>query len=414
MKEAIRHHAAAVQQDGAWLTILDLVLLAEIYKRRMLLTVYNQDCPLKVQSAEEWLQHVCPTFLTSVEATAPAWHIALHNINFEPTDDLGKLNHWAPAWSQDEIGKANFDVQYQAQVASLQQQLLVARNSGQPDANHLARVERQLQFAKELKLDIGWVCGEVRGDGNCGLYSLLALENKTHLPQSHCVPGQFQVDDAAARRLRSELSQSWLRVLNEACREKTFFHVAKQWPWPISSSASTSSTADGCAEGNQQHAAIIADGNPDQVAKQFLQHLGNHVEQVPAANDARSAGLVRPRVASHEAPQREIEGFNFDAFMCTPVKQKVDIIKAGVCDGDTPAKAAAKVKPCRRQTQRCIESADLRKAGVDYLEWQKVHSENMKRKDRCLDLSDIFRQFALGTFGMFWTLWDVREPHEFG
>ena len=220
---------------------------------------------------------------------------------------------------------------------------------------------------------------------------------------------QGQVDDTAARQLRNDLSHSWLRLLDdhdEALGGNGFFQLAKKWPWPSSPVDHdehvhpSASIADGSGKGNQHHDHPVTDDTDghDEVAKQLLQHLQNHVEEVPVANAARSAGLLSPRVASSDAPQREIAGFDFDDFMYTPVKQKVDIIKAGVDDGNTPVKQAAKVsrkQPTRRQIPQRLENADFRAAGVDYAEWQKVHSEDMKRRDKCLDLSDLFRFFSV-------------------
>ena len=197
-------YADLVERNGFYLTLLDILLLC-IHRDKGIMIGYIVEVGEEVKREEVKLislKHVLEEMTTSVFVDIPdpdlgsenTWVFIACTADFKPASveaDFLRLNHFIPAWHKDQL-KAEFDWVRCCEQESLLNQLAanaqatmdlmnkdlnddedVVLSSLLDEGSHLKNQQRAL----DLICNAGLVPKFVLADGNCALWSVLALQH---------------------------------------------------------------------------------------------------------------------------------------------------------------------------------------------------------------------------------------------
>ena len=180
-----------MQNDGVYLGILDIAILAAAHEKDVLLLVYDNETkgPPVVRSVSSYLNGLDTKALLPGEESpsihSPStWIFAACHNSFERVDFL-KLNHYLPLYPRSQLNE-----EWDPMVSKLLKKLddAIARTQehlkemqfvdvmmAQSLHQHVARLEKRKVFYDEaIKLEL--LPAEVPGDGNCALWTMLAVQ----------------------------------------------------------------------------------------------------------------------------------------------------------------------------------------------------------------------------------------------
>ena len=183
-----------------YLGLLDLALVAMSRDKERVVFCYDDDDQLHLQSMGEIANAlVFPMTIEGFESSSGrhdpqnTWYVcaARHDWTKGP---FQSLNHFMPCWHKDQVPKHVWDFvkcKADSDVASsrLEMAQILATHAQNPGApsdlteasfrsvlDKYTVLEKKEIFFSEAER-VGLVCQEVPGDGDCGIWSLLALES---------------------------------------------------------------------------------------------------------------------------------------------------------------------------------------------------------------------------------------------
>ena len=195
-------YAALVRKDAVYLGLLDLSMLAKNCGRMDVVLLYWDntepkqlqclaDIFNKILDEESWMPDEFP------QPGDKTWYFVPCRADWRP-GRFHTLNHWVPAWHKDQLGQAQFDLRKahaMAEVSSKQlgiMKQLAELSEKQTDNEEEADADAALLnslMAEQAELEAleAFLQGVysfdlspelVPADGNCLLWSILALQNK--------------------------------------------------------------------------------------------------------------------------------------------------------------------------------------------------------------------------------------------
>ena len=240
-------YASFVAEDGVYLGLLDLQVLAVWHQKYCKVLYLELGQPARAQPLPEVISKLLGltdshaiTAEDLGETSAEEW--CLFSVRADYVKGYhNQCNHWLPAWDREALGP-EFQVRAcsaQADLAGRQLDLAtkvqeitdqIQRGDGDETAELLldslmdqsAQLERQTQTFQELN-DAGFCVEEVPADGNCCLWSLLALLNPDGNPEE-CIAGM--------RDLRQTLSAAWLSLVDSQIWRELFEHFGLEKELP--------------------------------------------------------------------------------------------------------------------------------------------------------------------------------------
>ena len=229
IRAEILAHAERVAQDGVYLDFVDLLLYShmENIKLSIISNIPGELRPVSLVDflTETGLQSVLD-FPVPRKTAQRDWFIMLTNINWCPSHDALSLHHWVPVWkcSQTEVQESRdrLDTAYTKQRRALGDKMASADGEDIQSIMELMRKQmtihldltdvldrlNQMKDAEGNLLADGWVVRPARGDGNCGLWSLIAL--------ARGAPNMADTSDAGTieemHAMRATLAADWASV----------------------------------------------------------------------------------------------------------------------------------------------------------------------------------------------------------
>lgn len=251
----ILQHAELVAKDGTYLEDYDLWLYSckRSIDLRLVKNLFNfehMSTSGAIQFVEGIAQQSFPEKDRQVYENAQAKQtILLTSCDLSPSLDRQYLNHWVPCWSLESLGgdaaailqseservaektKDNKDSLCQRMIRVGQElegedkevfENMISRSIADEEEK-LARYKNLLQ---RLQAEVSVVMQDVPGDGNCGIWSLLALQKEPPLGKKYKVNVCGTSEMSAMRAMRQELKEMWTSVANSDWWQKFFDTMA--------------------------------------------------------------------------------------------------------------------------------------------------------------------------------------------
>ena len=218
-------HSRRVAERGYHLYIVDLLMYACSANVNLRL-ILNSHSP-RVLSLAEFLEQVCPqTDWPSHMVPSrgkETWTIVLTTASMRPTDDLNEMNHWIPAWHEEDLqhmqilsGSSPLTLDGRLEQCKADHQFMFCekhekRVMSESEWDEFVRKRTaSLNFiallTKLLQPELRFTAAQAAPDGNCGAYTLLALLNAN--------PWQATTSDHETydqmMRIRRELQSLWV------------------------------------------------------------------------------------------------------------------------------------------------------------------------------------------------------------
>ena len=183
------------------------------------------------------------------------WHFLTVKTDYAPVHH-GECNHWLPAWTKEELG-AEFEVRRLQATADIHQQmyehtktvqeLTQAANqsddetSGVNDAKMESAMENiSLLESQKLCFEALHAAGycpiDVPADGNCALWSVLALQNGN-------IGGNIEESVAAIKDLRATLRDLWIQHSTDHLWQQLWEHFGIERELPAEDLAAAAAEA---------------------------------------------------------------------------------------------------------------------------------------------------------------------------
>ena len=188
-------HATEILKPGVYLEVIDLLIYCHFSNIKLCIYM-NTETPLSpAQPASEWLSELFP--MQSLPSTPLAqsgetatWNIVCTRADYRPTNKPWELNHWAPCVKTEQRLAQVLKVLQAAEVTAKDVQFASMMQDSDPmDPDHDVISESYMQqvlFVTERCHNLKRLCTRlhtmhgvvpvpVKGDGNCGAWSLIAL-----------------------------------------------------------------------------------------------------------------------------------------------------------------------------------------------------------------------------------------------
>ena len=193
---AIARYAEKVKSDGFYLSFVDMFLFVEEKEASIRYVIHEEGKLLEPESALLAIQQMLPKEMdiekhcSAHDPSSPmCWHFLLCKFDFS-SDQLCNLQHWVPCFYKDCVGEDTWAACIQMYTSSLEERKLQIEaniiESMQNDAEDKmqdACLEAHLEAQEHLQLEEKTFKGlhsmnlfpvQVPGNGNCGVWSLLA------------------------------------------------------------------------------------------------------------------------------------------------------------------------------------------------------------------------------------------------
>ena len=189
-----------VALDGTYISLLDLLLLASARDKELVCLLFDDREKVECRSLRHILEEIknvkIEDMKESPDLSSPnTWIIIGCKANFERGSVI-HLNHFLPGWHKAQLGK---DRQLsllgsmkeimvrEAKLVREAADLDVQEKDGKLDSLMLETLRNDLEMrkadlqredtTKKVIQELSIVCKDVPGDGNCGLWTILALQN---------------------------------------------------------------------------------------------------------------------------------------------------------------------------------------------------------------------------------------------
>ena len=234
-------YAQNARRDGFYTSFLDMVLLANCLDKKLMF-VANVDS-LEVEDSLQVLSGLLPgdICITDDQASDPSnlWYVLLTRYDCQVAKKASELNHWIPCWHRSQLGDAAFQlglktyehsmiskkVKIQAVMVDCTETL---EDEGEQEDEHIQAVLENAMHDMELaeaeekcfaalhSLDL--IPEQVPGDGNCGLWSILKLQDTG--PSFLDEPRDLTGDEMLMNKMRSLRMDTWTDQLDSQLATK--------------------------------------------------------------------------------------------------------------------------------------------------------------------------------------------------
>jgi len=230
-------YAETVTKPGFYLGVLDIALLARRREKDILILYYDdefKDVPT-VKNLSQILGAIFPDAEVQGQKESPkpehatAWCLASLMANYE-RGSFRQLNHFVPLFVKASMGEAMWETVAEKSLVKMVKRVRTMEET-KPDTDddsedelaeshreYLMSCRRQLEFV-QLMMRLDFHVGIVPSDGNCALWSLLALEG------GPCAKAQMS-SKADVQKLREDPYLTWPMVL---LQNAWFYYVLIHW-----------------------------------------------------------------------------------------------------------------------------------------------------------------------------------------
>ena len=397
-------HSRRVAEHGYYLDIADILMYACSANVNVRLIVNSPS--LRVMSIAELLEHLSPQrdwpsnlFPAECKKT---WSVILTTASLRPTDDLKEMNHWLPAWHEEDLqhmhtmshsSTLTLDARLEQSKADHERMFSGNRSMSASEWDEFVRQRTaSLNFTalltKLLQPELRFTAAPVAPDGNCGAYTLLAL--LTANPWQATTSDHHTRDQMMGIR-RDLVSQwvtmsdwkTWQHLFRDLCPDEVS-SIEKEWR-KANTPTDVKHETDAISKTAKQEECPSTP--PKKIDRSASVHASSPIDpKMPAppkvsrhARLSSQAGLVAPR--TEETMRRKFGG----AVVPDAVSKVEKTEKTRGKDGkDTPVKIVKKTlqkepkeKRVRRRCENKIREKEtkmyLADRGLTYSAWLHEH-----------------------------------------